>query len=314
MRYVKYFLLVVLLGVGVLDLIYVFFRHGYNVYNRFEQSRLTTIFSGKENFDILFIGSSRTYWHVNPKVIDGVMHSNSYNAGILGGNLFESALILRGYLANHPAPKLVVVDLASPSFEVKGLSMKNPNMYYPFLSNQLVLNALKPYKRVSLLRYFPFFQITECDDFLREGAIAGLAGLQMRAGSNYKGYQENGDDTIPLPFKVTYLATNFQITDRGKWLFLDIIQLCKDKDIEVVVTYAPIYQRHDEKLNPAFFPTIRSLCQNTGTLFLNYRDQPQLQSHKLFKEELHLNKTGANLFSNILAKDLLRYGKYKPGA
>src|SRR4051794_41117213 len=122
MRYVKYFLLVILLGVGVLDLIYVLFRHGYNVYNDFEQSRLKTIFSGKEDYDVLFIGSSRTYSHINPRVIDGVMHSNSYNAGVLGGNLFESSLILRGYLANHPAPKLLVLDLATASFEVKGMS------------------------------------------------------------------------------------------------------------------------------------------------------------------------------------------------
>jgi hypothetical protein len=231
MRYLKYFILVLLVGVGLLDLVYVLFRRGYNQYNNFEQARLKTIFNGNEQHDALFIGSSRTYYHVNPRIIDSVMHLTSYNAGIDGANLLETNLILNAYLASHPAPKMVVADLSTPAFDIQEKSIFNPNIYYPFLNNKIVFNFLKPYKRVHMLRYLPFLQITECDDFLREGALEGLLGNRKPLAPNYKGYLESGRDTIPLPFKITYLTTNYPVNQKGREILLEMINTCREKYI-----------------------------------------------------------------------------------
>lgn len=304
MRYLKYFLLVLLVGIGLLDLVYVLFRRGYNKYNNFEQARLTNIFNGKEAHDALFIGSSRTYYHVNPRIIDSVMQLDSYNAGVDGANLLETNLILQSYLASHPAPKMVIADLSTPAFDIRDISIYNPNIYYPFLNNKIVFNFLKPYKRVHMLRYLPFLQITECDDFLREGALEGLLGNQKPLAPSYKGYLESGRDTIPLPFKITYLTTNYAVTEKGRQLLFNIIQTCREKNIKLVITYSPIYKKKDEYLNPLFFPTLESICKSTGTPFLNYRTIALTNNNRLFRDELHLNRFGADIFSDILAKDL----------
>jgi hypothetical protein len=304
MRYFRYFLLLLLLGVGLLDLVYVLFRRGYNKYNSFEQTRLSEIMNGKDTHDILFIGSSRTYYHINPRVIDTVLNANSFNAGIDGANLLETNLILNCYLASHPAPKYIVADLSTPAFDIRDASIFNPNIYYPFLNNKIVFNTLKPYKRVHLLRYLPFLQITECDDFLRQGAVAGLLGEKKPLDPNYKGYLESGRDSIPLPFKVTYLTTDYAVNNKGTDLLLQMINTCRKNNIRLIITYSPVYDKKDEKLNPKFFPTLETICDTTGTPFLNYRNIPLTQNHRLFRDELHLNKFGADIYSKLVAADL----------
>jgi hypothetical protein len=304
MRYVRYFVLVLFLGVGLLDLIYVVFRRGYNKYNSFEQGRMNVIINGKDYHDAVFIGSSRTYYHVNPRIIDTVLNINSFNAGIDGANLLETNLVLNAYLASHPAPKYIVADLSTPAFDIRESSIFNPNIYYPFLNNQIVFNTLKPYKRVHLLRYLPFLQITECDDFLRESAVQGLMGKKKPLDPNYKGYLESGRDSIPLPFKITYLTTDYAVRKKGTDLLLRMINTCREKNIRLILTYSPVYDKKDEKLNPAFFPTIEKICDTTGTPFLNYRSIPLTKNHRLFRDELHLNRFGADIFSDLLANDL----------
>jgi hypothetical protein len=306
MRYLRYLLLVLMVGVGLLDLVYVVFRKGYNKYNEFEQTRLNHIFNDTTYHDALFIGSSRTYYHINPQIIDTVMKLNSFNAGIDGANLLETTLILNGYLASHPAPKYVVADLSTPAFDIQPLSVFNANIYYPFLNNKIVFNTLKPYKRVNLLRYFPFLQITECDDFLRQGAVAGIMGGTKPLDPQYKGYLESGHDTIPLPFKITYLKTEYAINKKGTDLLLQMINTCRKNNIRLIITYAPIYLRHDEKMNPKFFPTLQNICDTTGTTFLNYRDITLSKNHRFFRDELHLNRFGADIYSRMLARDLNR--------
>jgi hypothetical protein len=306
MRYLRYLLLVLLVGVGLLDLVYVVFRRGYNKYNEFEQARLNHILNDTAYHDAIFIGSSRTYYHINPKIMDTVMKLNSFNAGIDGANLLETNLILNGYLASHPAPKYVIADLSTPAFNIQQSCIFNANIYYPYLSNKIVFNTLEPYKRVRLLRYFPFLQITECDDFLRQGAVAGILGKTRPLDPQYKGYIESGRDTIPLPFKITYLTTNYPVNKKGTDLLLTIINTCRKNNIRLIITYAPIYRRHDEELNPQFFPTLKTICDTTGTPFLNYRDIALSQNHRLFRDELHLNRFGADIYSRMLANDLNR--------
>ena len=166
MRFLKYFLFVCGVCTFSLWLIFLVFRKGYHTYFNFEQTRLNAIINEKDYNDALFIGASRTYYHVNPQVVDSVLNIKSFNAGIDGANLLEMNMILQCYLASHPRPKYVIAELAKPAFDIKTKPFWNPNIYFPFLDNNIVFNTLKPYKRVYLLRYLPFLQFSEYDDFL----------------------------------------------------------------------------------------------------------------------------------------------------
>lgn len=304
MKFIKYFLIVLFICVAFFALIFIPFRKGYNTYFCFEQAKLKEIIEGKNYYDALFIGSSRTFYHVNPKIIDSVLNFKSFNAGIDGANIVEMNMILKCYLASHPAPKYVIADLPTGSLATQETPVFNPNIYYPFLKNKIVFNALKPYKRVSLLKYLPFLQITESDDNIKQGVVAGLAGKQRPLNPTYNGYLESGTDTISLPFKIKFLTTYFPIDNQGISLLEEIIEICEKNHIRLIISYAPVYKFKDEKMNPAFFPTLTNICNTNHTRLLNYRYLSINNNHLLFRDEHHLNKYGADIFSHILANDM----------
>lgn len=306
MRLVKFLLLALFVCMGFLQLVFLVFRKGYNNYYTFEQSRLHEIIRGGNYYDALFIGSSRTYYHVNPKIVDSVLHIKSFNAGIDGADLLETTMVLKCYLQTHRKPHYVIADLSTPAFDISEASILNPNMYFQYLDNDIIFNTLKAYKRVWLLKYLPFLQITESDDHIKQGVLAGLVGKEKPLEPTYNGYLESGTDTIPLPFKVKYMTTDFPVRPAGIELMEELIQICKDNGIQLIVTYAPVYDLKDEKLNTAFFPTLKFMCDTSKTPFLNYRYLKINTDNSLFRDELHLNKHGAEIFTRILATDLKR--------
>lgn len=285
-------------------LIYLLLMNGYIRYYSFEQEKLREVIKGKENFDILFIGSSRTLYHVNPKIIDSALNSNSYNAGVDGARLPEMNLMFKSYMVNHPAPKIVVADLSTTAFCLDENAFFNPNIYYPWLESDIVYNSIAPYKRVRLLKTLPFLQLTEWDDHMRQGALTGLTGKEKPLPAYYKGHLESGTDTILLPFKMRYLTTDWPVHPEGVALLDEIIDLCRKHSIKLIFTYSPVYRLKDEKVNEAFFPTVDRICDENDIPFFNYRQIPMNTDHLIFRDEHHLNTKGANIYSTLLAADL----------
>jgi hypothetical protein len=313
MKYVKYTVGVLLISIGVLFALFSFYRTGYKRFYAFEHERLNELINGSEYHDVLFLGSSRAYFHVNPKAVDSLAGLKSFNGGIEGGNILESNLILKCYLARHKAPKLVVIDVAAPSLNINTAPgfrpIFNPNRYYPFLDNPYVFNALKPYKNVHMLKYLPFTQITEADDVLKQASVMGAIGKKsVRADvETYEGYRERSNDTISFPFKKAYDVTNFKIEDEAVALLKETIELCKSKGIKVVLTYAPVYKLQDEILNPSFFPTLQQIGTAYNVPLWNYRASKIGSYHKLFQDEMHLNNRGALIYSLMLGQDIYNY-------
>src|SRR5687767_3533259 len=108
MKYVKLLIIVPLACLLVLTVLYSFYSKGYERYYSFEHERMKEIIEGKNNYDILFIGSSRTYYQVNPRIVDSITKLSSFNAGSDAANLLEMNLFLQCYLKSHQAPKVVV--------------------------------------------------------------------------------------------------------------------------------------------------------------------------------------------------------------
>jgi hypothetical protein len=313
MKYYKYLAAVLLVSGIVLFGLYGLYKVGYKRYYSFEHERLNELINGKKYHDVLFLGSSRSFFHVNPKVVDSVAGVSSFNGGIEGGNILETNLILKCYLASHQAPKVVVIDLSTPSLNINSAPgfrpIFNPNRYYPFLDNPYVFEALKPYKHVYMLKYLPFSQITEADDVLKQAAVMGYMGKEStRPGSQvYNGYRQRSNDTLTLPFKKQHTTTNYGIEEQGVALFKETLEICKNKGIKVVVTFAPVYNANNQDLNPEFFPTVQKICAEYSVPFWSYKDNLLSRHHKLFFDEIHLNDAGTYIYSLMLGKDITNH-------
>jgi hypothetical protein len=311
MKLLKYILIVFVVSGTLLYSLYYFYRKGYDKYYSVQQSNLKEIFCSTTNYDILFIGSSRTLVQINPRLIDSITHLKSYNAGIDGSNLLEMEMVFKGYLEHHTPPKIVFVDLPTAAFDIERRPIFNLNMYLPFLSDSVVYNTLRPYEHVFLLRHLPFTQLTEADDYLKSDAFYGWIGKKEQLkGSFYKGYLENGNDTIAIPFKSAYDTSFYRIRESGINYLNEMISLCKSHGINMVITYAPEYYLIKRNLNPQFFETINKISSQNNIQFWNYRDQKICKDNRLFANPGHLNKKGADIYTILLANDInTRLGK-----
>lgn len=304
MRYIKYFTAVIILCVALLSILYHFYQRGYDKFYSFEKDRMEEIILGKKNHDIIFLGTSRTYHHVNPRIIDSLTQMDSYNAGIDGGNLIEINLALQAYLKNHTPPKLIVADISLLCFAVKRQPFYDPNIYYEFLNNQIIYEALRPYKKVFLLKNLPFVRFAEADDLLRENAMLGLLGRKnVDDKYHYKGFLPYGRDTLELPLKRKY-QLKYDIEKNGVDLLNNIIVTCKQRNIKIVLTYAPEYDSKNQNLNDNFFPTLTKIAASQKIPLWDYRNEKICTNHRLFRDEHHLNEIGSAIFSERLANDV----------
>jgi hypothetical protein len=304
MKYVKLLIIVPLACLLVLTVLYSFYSKGYERYYSFEHGRMKEIIEGKNSYDILFIGSSRTYYHVNPRIVDSITKLSSFNAGSDAANLLEMNLFLQCYLQSHQAPKVVVADIAKSAFNIGKRKFWNPNVYYPFLDHRIVFDTLARYESVFLYKHLPFTRFTAADDMLKQNSFLGYLGYKsVEKSKTYKGYWEKSTDTIALPFKRVYPIEMDPIDQHGVDLLNQIINTCNKNNIKLVLTYAPIYKLKDEK-SPHFFPTIEKVSKQHHIPFWNYRENAIGNNHRLFREEYHLNKQGAEVYTTMLAKDL----------
>ena len=304
MRYLKYLIVFSCSSFVILYLLYRLYIIGYNKYYSYEYKHINEIVNGRTANDILFIGSSRTVHHINPKLIDSITGMGSYNAGVDGANLLEMSLILKSYLNSHPPPQILFIDLAISSFAIDSLPFRDPNLYYQHLNNQIIYKGLKPYKRVFLFKYLPFTLFTEANDLLKQNSIRGYIGeSDPLTKKSYKGFVDYGPDTLALPLKKRY-RINYPIEKKGKALLQEMVSICKKKNIQPIFTYAPEYQPEEKDYNPKLFPTIKEISSSYNIPFVDFRTERVFENHRLFKNEHHLNHYGVEIYSAMIANEI----------
>jgi hypothetical protein len=268
------------------------------------------IFEGSGKFDVLFMGSSRMKNHINPAIIDSILHENSFNAGKDGANIIDDNVILEGYLINHPPPKLLVISL--------DLFTLNTSQELPYYQRYIPYRHIKPVRvalenehvHVQLYNWLPFLSMVDFLDDYNRGVFARIAlGVGMPLGDfYYKGFESNGIDTIGAEtFSDMGQALSVPITDKGKMLFNKFIALCNSKKIKLVFTYSPEFRHLNQQkvTNSALILKFYDSAANENRIpFLRHDFLPICNNPKLFATVGHLNRFGAQTYSLIMAKSL----------
>jgi len=251
---------------------------------------------------------------INPRIIDSITGLSTYNAGINGGRLFEFSMVFNGYLLHHPAPKMLVLTLDPWSFELNK-EMMDYSQFFPFIGrNKFVAENLSGIGKGTALRYLPFLDFIYMDDNIKTNALRGLAGrTEMKSWQfDYKGYLSTRPqclDSITVWPGDTLLNPKMEASEIAK--LQAMIETCRKKNIEMIITYAPEYRhRYQEKyLNfSKFILFVDDLTKKNGIPF--YRDDNLSlgQNPCLFVNNGHTNVQGAIEYSQILGhriRDLL---------
>ena len=312
MKPISRIIIIVLLTFLLCETASLFLRHGLKTYNNHSTARLTEILEKDTYYDVLFLGSSRTHSTINPRIIDSVCTVSSYNAGIDGGNLAEFRMIFKAYLQHHPPPALLVLTLGLSSFNLQRMFF-NYTEYFPFLNNKVIDTTLSHNGHNTFRqKIFPFLSVTDYDDYSRGNAIKGITdrgGKQIEPGEfQYKGYLSNTNNTLSVQDTPRTIAS-IKVSNRAIRYLQNIISICREHGTKLIFTYSPEFNFESEKhvSNSAkIFALIDSIAGENKIEFLRHDSLSICQDPKLFANVGHVNTTGAKVYSNILAKQLVK--------
>ncbi|MGB0165224.1 MAG: hypothetical protein ACPF8V_00085 [Luteibaculum sp.] len=302
MRKVLFFIIA---GIAIAQIAYMVLEQGLRKFNRYYFERRTELFENNREFDVIFLGSSRTQVQINPCIFDSITGFTSYNFGMKGCNSFEALIILRGYLENHPAPNYLIYNIDHPSVREQH-TIPNSEMYLFFAHNNAVYQGLNKMGYPGFwIRYIPFTRLFYFDDYLRNIAIQGWLGKsQIKSGSNYcRGHESELNDRVDP----STLDTITDIPFQGHFQYVDeMLRVCNENKIQLVFHQTPIIYRGDKPTSGQSISGLESYCEDRGILLWRF-DTVKTYGPDLFYDEVHLNKTGSEKYSAEIARKFLEH-------
>lgn len=281
---------------------------GLRRYHQHSYHRWQVVFSDTTYYDCLFIGSSRTHDHLNPRIFDSILHTNSYNAGIDGANLLEFTTIWEAYLEKHRPPKYLLLNMESTCF-ANHKRFLNPLQYYPFLQNNSLRRALAQHNNplIAFFPYAPFLALTTYNDRTRTEIVKGWAGQNDLENSwEYKGYRGIDNDTMSDNFPPEIPINLNNIGESAQYLRQIAVQ-CRQNNTQLILVYHPTFEdyfRQHIAQNDQVLDTIYSIVRQYQLPYLRHDSLQQFQKRRYFSDRIHLNQTGAKLYSQYLAHSL----------
>ena len=277
------------------------------------------------NYDIVFIGSSRVYVHIDPRVIDSACQVNSVCVAMDGSTITQQLALLQKYLEKHPAPKLVMLGLDYSSLQASLLPYNYPD-YYAYLNDSAFATINS--RAISRFQNRKFFE--KYDAFMKYSAktdyqkFASLSSTLMLP----KKYDNLSDEPSWFSALVTYkgfcglekgwsaeaekqLALNEKVTYEKQGLdFLnEFVELSKQHSSKVVIVFSPMFNNEKKQFEGSakYFEKVKEVTTRQEVPLWDYRNDSLCFDKKFFYNTGHLNKLGAEIFSLKLAKDLNQY-------
>jgi hypothetical protein len=100
---------------------------------------------------------------------------------------------------------------------------------------------------------------------------------------------------------------SYKIEPDGVSSLVDLIETCKNAQIQVILVYSPEYLEMQslESNRVQIFSRFREIADRYGVPFIDYSGSAISRRQELFQNSQHLNAEGAEIFSADLAKKLV---------
>lgn len=255
----------------------------------------TTYAIEENNSDILILGSSRAKHHYDSKLIEEITGLNTYNTGRDGNYIFYQTAVLKSTLMRH-SPKQIILDFTG-SFRNLQEDYDRLSTLLPYYSTHEELRDIIQHKS-PFVKYKLLSQIFPYNSLLTT-IIAGNIGLGNS--DNYKGYEPlTGEWTGELETIET--KKHYRIDENKYQVFEELIKLSKNHDIPLLVVYSPVFYKYDIDYS---IEVCREICEKHNIKFIDFSKNPEfLENQALFKDQTHLNETGAEIFTQKILEIL----------
>ncbi|PHS08992.1 MAG: hypothetical protein COA88_05670 [Kordia sp.] len=273
---------------------------------------------GAINAEVVFFGSSRTYKHYNPEIIDKKLHLNSYNLGNDGTAIDIQRIRNKAYFANNKTPQVIVqnVDITS-LFPTEKLYKKN--QYFPryTIRNFEILNAVDDAIFIEYIipmyKYRGYLNVFEL-------TLQGYLSTKTE-NKNHKGFSVNNsswDGKFEQQKqqlngeKLNFSHVNFK---ERLLVFDEMLANLNAHSNTVLLVWAPEYYERQE-LEAAVLSNIKNKYSEAAdkyknTYFIDFTKDSLSYHKKYFYNSYHLNGTGAAIFSEKIADTIAKYHVFK---
>ena len=262
----------------------------------------------KENYsidsvktDVLIFGSSRASHHYIPDTIEKHLSLSCYNAGIDGYFILYHYALLKCVTKRY-TPKLIILDLTpgdlleSPG-TYDGLDVLLP--YYKTHEEIRSLVNLRKFEKIKMLsQIYPF---NHCLD-----KFGKINKLDIKSRLLTKGYTP---ETIVWNEKrrIKEPQYNFVYDVNKVAAFKDFMDICNSKGIELVVTISPYYLDMNEE-SKELIKEVRTMTSKRNVPLFDYSQDTTFINHAgLFRDRMHLDNSGAEIYSDQVSHKIIHY-------
>jgi hypothetical protein len=271
-------------------------------------SEWNDIHQGNINADLIIAGSSRAWVHVSPFILDTALHLNSYNLGFDSYNFKGQQMRYKFYEKFNRQPKFILHCLDIDMLTAKK-QLFMTEQFAPYLNDSIIHHGTKSFEGYSTLDYAnPFTKYQYRTQHIAVGLLE-FFNIRHFKTQKYKGYEgmqlpwdgrfERAKKEFPTGWRV--LLNQEQIT-----LFDTYLSECKKNGIQVILIYPPEYFEGQQliKNRKAIINVYQQFAKKHEIPFMDYSADELSYSKDYFYNSQHLNRTGAELFTAKLAKDL----------
>ncbi|MCL4270775.1 MAG: DUF1574 domain-containing protein [Anaerolineales bacterium] len=292
---------------------------------------INRMYNGGINADIIILGSSRTYLHINPEVVQTKTGLTTWNLAMDGTNFDQHKFTLEEYLLHNRTPKIVIFEADLTTLDKDSLRFKKEfflpyinysnhtlelftqswedKLYYTFFSSapykQQIPTVLFNYKIVlDGIRNggYTFETLTLNTLFKKDdGDFVYINGAALRKGQ----ISEELPRSLPIssPINTVIFSGKYRLQE-----FEELANLA-ERDNFLLVLVTPIWLNGsiEESQKQSIVDLYQNIASNyENTYFLDYSYDELLSNDLSFWLNIgHLNFDGANVFSDKLSKDIL---------
>ncbi len=263
-------------------------KRGYSGRNEFIADKL--------NDPVLVFGSSRAVHHYDPQVLSDSLGMPCYNCGQDGMGIITFYGRFKLLTARY-TPRLIIYDVTT-DFDLR----RNDNMTY--------LTWLKPYyNRSGIDSIFWHVEPTERIKMLSNMFRYNGKFLQIITDNKSGDNDDALKGFVPLDGTMTYDkiedATKTQVDlDTLKLYYINrLIKDCSQKGIRLTFAVSPLY--NSIKQPDAYLAAFLALVKKSNVPVINhYYDASFATNKNLFQDTYHMNRSGAEIYSRILAHEI----------
>jgi hypothetical protein len=259
--------------------------------------KINKVLQNKVDEDMTIWGASTAEGNFVPQIISEKVGVSVFNMGLDGTNIHQYGGLIKTYL-NQVTNKNVVI-----SFDIHGGLMRRdaPYLIYNWLHVYHVDSISKTFNNIDYslslkIKYVPFYKLVLYGKHNIKYLKEDLNDFQIKR----QGFVP-GKGIIDVT-KMVYEPTEFQNDSTVLASIKGICELASKNNNKITLVVTPcFYKGLEQGVNVnSIIKNFQSL-ENRNVSFLNFVNHPMNTEKKYFRDNIHLNKEGAECFSKVFA-------------